>query len=272
MPHQRNASLQNAEVLERQKQYELFQESLPKVNKLLYQMLLNEIIPLSTHVEDQLEASSVLQDTGVGAKGLPGSVEKLTLQETNAPPTNELIYKLSLLADEDENKYNNVLKRIRDIGIKLGSRLTNLLVFTNNVNLNFKEMDLLLIMKFICRDVWKQLFGKQIDNLKTNHRGTFYLIDYDYTLFQDFCIETNTIPSQLNEDMILTKELKLVEPFLELPVGIIKGVLLSLGYPLDEVICLATFVDKPREKLRNGFPKGISFHVQITKSTMTTSS
>lgn len=267
MPHQHNNPAQNPEAVERQRQYELFQESLPKVNKLVYQMLLNEIIPLSSHVENQLQT---IPGEESGNDSTTDQLKDMSLEEksTSGPTSSdELISKLSQLADEDENEYNNTLKRIRDIGIKLGTKLTNLLVFTNNVNLNFKEMDLLLVMKFICRDVWKQIFGKQMDNLKTNHRGTFYLIDYDYGLIQDFCIETNTIPSQLNEDIIASKELKLVEPFLELPVGIIKGVLLSLGYPLDEVICLATFIDKPREKIRNGFPKGISFHVQITKST-----
>ncbi|CAL9730172.1 trafficking protein particle complex subunit 33 [Monosporozyma unispora] len=265
MPHQRNSSIQNPEALERQRQYELFQESLPKVNALVYQMLLNEIIPLSSHVENQLQTIPMEE---FSEDQTESQLKDLSLEEkqvSNPSSSDQLIYKLSQLADEDENEFNNTLKRVRDIGIKLGTRLTNLLVFTNNVNLNFKEMDLLLIMKFICRDVWKQIFGKQIDNLKTNHRGTFYLIDYDYALIQDFCIETNTIPSQLNEEVITSKELKLVEPFLELPVGIIKGVLLSLGYPLEEVICLATFIDKPREKIRNGFPKGISFHVQITK-------
>lgn len=255
--------MQSPEALERQRQYELYQESLPKMNKLMYQMLLNELIPLSTHVENQLEWNTLQEKEEGGA-----DIQNLSLDNrSRIIPSDKLVYNLTQFAEEDESKYNNILKRIRDIGIKLGSRLTNLLVFTNNVNLNFKEMDLLLIMKFICRDVWKQLFGKQIDNLKTNHRGTFYLIDYDYPLIQDFCIETNTIPSQLNEEQVTNKELKLIEPFLELPVGIIKGVLLSLGYPLDEVICLSTFVDKPRERVRNGFPKGISFHVQITKLT-----
>lgn len=290
MPHQQrhnNGSMTNNEAIERQRQYEMFQDSLPKVNKILFQMILNEIIPLSVRIENQLTQDNKFQndtkfDT-VGdsssdkASGLDNitklkdlSISAKADPETHlgniSSPDDVLIYKLSQSVDEDENKYNNILKRIRDIGIKIGTKLVNLLIFTNNINLNFKEMDLLLIMKFICRDVWKHVFGKQIDNLKTNHRGTFYLTDLDYPLLQSFCIETNTIPSQLNEEFILNKESKLVEPFLELPVGIIKGVLLSLGYPLDEVICLATFIDKPKERIKNSFPKGISFHVQITKS------
>lgn len=33
------------------------------------------------------------------------------------------------------------------------------------------------IIKFLCKDLWQALFRKQIDNLKTNHRGTFVLTD-----------------------------------------------------------------------------------------------
>ena len=32
-------------------------------------------------------------------------------------------------------------------------------------------------IKFVCKDLWMRVFRKQIDNLKTNHRGTFVLID-----------------------------------------------------------------------------------------------
>ncbi|XLT36107.1 hypothetical protein HN873_067399, partial [Arachis hypogaea] len=37
--------------------------------------------------------------------------------------------------------------------------------------------DHLEAIKFICKDFWTELFKKQIDNLKTNHRGTFVLQD-----------------------------------------------------------------------------------------------
>lgn len=33
------------------------------------------------------------------------------------------------------------------------------------------------MIKFICKDLWTLVFRKQIDNLKTNHRGTFVLTD-----------------------------------------------------------------------------------------------
>lgn len=35
--------------------------------------------------------------------------------------------------------------------------------------------DTLDMIKFLCKDVWQLIFRKQIDNLKTNHRVSFFL-------------------------------------------------------------------------------------------------
>lgn len=243
-------------AMSEQHQYQLFEESLRKVNRLVFQMLINEMIPLSMGIEKKLEMadSEELSDKLSKMEVTEGEDSATTTHNADdIIPSNQLIHELSELKDED--KYNRVIDRVRNIGYQVGNKLSELLIFTNNPNLQFKEMDLLLIMKFICRDVWKQLYGKQIDNLKTNHRGTFYLIDYDYQPIREFCIEENA----------LKKELKLVEPFLEFPVGIIKGVLASLGYSKEQVICLATFIDRPNNDIPDTtFAKGISFHVQIT--------
>ncbi|GAA5980995.1 hypothetical protein JCM11641_001423 [Rhodosporidiobolus odoratus] len=37
--------------------------------------------------------------------------------------------------------------------------------------------DTLEVIKFLCKDVWTSLYDKQIDNLRTNHRGTWVLLD-----------------------------------------------------------------------------------------------
>ncbi|CCD23465.1 Trs33p NDAI_0B04310 [Naumovozyma dairenensis CBS 421] len=250
-----------------QHQFQLFQESLPKVSHHVYEMLLNEIIPMTVSVENQLEMIAS-EDTSKGdLKEVP--IEKLALEDkeikeeksdristnynTNGPlyQSHKMLWELSEM--EDEEKCNNISERLRNIGFQLGKKLSELLVFTNNPNLKFKGMDLLMVMKFICRDVWKQIFGKQIDNLKTNHRGTFYLIDYEYRPIQSFSL------SETASKM----ELKLAEPFFELPLGIIKGVLASLGYFPDDVICLASFIDRPPDRAKNAFSKGVSFHIQV---------
>lgn len=37
--------------------------------------------------------------------------------------------------------------------------------------------DTLDVIKFLCKDLWTLVFKKQIDNLKTNHRGVYVLTD-----------------------------------------------------------------------------------------------
>ena len=39
------------------------------------------------------------------------------------------------------------------------------------------ESHILDLVKFICKDVWIALYEKQVDNLRTNHRGVYVLVD-----------------------------------------------------------------------------------------------
>lgn len=228
---------------------------LPQVDRLLFDRLFNEMVPLAIRLE--------LNSISTSASSSTPTISNLNLQDLPTP-SHEWIYQLLQIAETDEDQYNRILKRIRDMGISIGNKLTQSMIF-NPVNgqVNLQDMELLMVMKFICRDVWKQMFGKAMDNLKTNHRGTFYLIDLNYLPISEFSMDLESMDDP-QSNAVQKRELKLVEPFLELPVGIIKGVLESLGFPLDEVICLATFIDKPKDKANIGFVKGISFHVQMT--------
>ncbi|GFR45946.1 hypothetical protein Agub_g7412 [Astrephomene gubernaculifera] len=44
--------------------------------------------------------------------------------------------------------------------------------------------DTLEIIKFVCKDFWQALFKKQVDNLKTNHRGVYVLQDNGFRWLQ----------------------------------------------------------------------------------------
>ena len=39
------------------------------------------------------------------------------------------------------------------------------------------ESHILDLVKFVCKDVWISLYDKQVDNLRTNHRGVYVLVD-----------------------------------------------------------------------------------------------
>lgn len=41
----------------------------------------------------------------------------------------------------------------------------------------FEPLDL---VKFLCRDVWQSVYQKQIDNLRTNHKGVFVIQDISF--------------------------------------------------------------------------------------------
>lgn len=238
-----------------QHQLQIFQNSLPKVNQIAFQMLLNEMVPLAVSVENRLAQEDNGGNTQEAGSSEDNDAVAEMVKDLHINPKLDFpSHKLCLqLYEADQDTKERILERLRSMGFQTGNKLSELLVFSNNPNLSFKDMDLLAIMKFICRDVWKQMFGKQIDNLKTNHRGTFYLFDYEYRPIQPFALD----------DQSTERELEMIKPFLEIPVGMIKGVLSSLGYKQEQVICMASYVDRPADRPKSTFSKGISFHVQV---------
>lgn len=78
------------------------------------------------------------------------------------------------------------------------------------------------IMKWICKEFWNELFLKSIDNLRTNHRGTFVLRDTQFKWI-----------SRLSQNLVDRKEKlspqDIALEYLVLPCGIVKGALHALG-------------------------------------------
>ncbi|SCU95844.1 LANO_0E11584g1_1 [Lachancea nothofagi CBS 11611] len=247
-----NQTPEMSEHQRQQLQFQLFQESLPKVNEMVYWMLLNETVPLAISVENNLSKSSTSEPEA--SQSLERELDsKLTLSPTNDLPSHKLLQQY-LTADEE--KQAKIKQRLSNTGFLLGQKLSQLLIFSNNPNISFKNMDLLTVMKFVCRDVWRQMYGKQIDNLKTNHRGTFYLLDYNYKPIESFALEEN----------LSAQEHTLIEPYLEIPCGVIRGVLESLGFQEEgQVVCNATIVEPPESSgtTITGTPPAISFNVQV---------
>lgn len=55
------------------------------------------------------------------------------------------------------------------------------------------------MIKFICKDLWMLVFRKQIDNLKTNHRGTFVLTDNRFQPLARMSVDRRRGPRGLEE-------------------------------------------------------------------------
>ncbi|KAK4569823.1 hypothetical protein LTR86_002792 [Recurvomyces mirabilis] len=78
-------------------------------------------------------------------------------------------------------------------------------------------------IKFICKDLWILVFRKQIDNLKTNHRGIFVLTDTKFQPLGRMSVDRRTGIRGAEE------ALARAQTYLYFPCGVIRGALAGLG-------------------------------------------
>ncbi|CAD5189968.1 unnamed protein product [Musa acuminata subsp. malaccensis] len=121
-------------------------------------------------------------------------------------------------------------RRIEAIGYQVGHQLIERYTVERP-----RFSDHLEAIKFICKDFWSELFKKQIDNLKTNHRGTFVLQDNRFRWLTRVSIDPSLDISEASQDSsVVTPENKAAEAtsmHLYFPCGIIRGALSNLGIP-----------------------------------------
>ncbi|TDZ74412.1 Trafficking protein particle complex subunit 6B [Colletotrichum trifolii] len=110
--------------------------------------------------------------------------------------------------DEDEER-DAVFYRLETLGYRVGQGL----VERDRPRFN----DTLDVIKFVCKDLWSLVFRKQIDNLKTNHRGVYVLTDNSFKPFSRMSTETGG------------QAVVRAQPFLWFPCGIVRGALAALG-------------------------------------------
>ena len=100
--------------------------------------------------------------------------------------------------------------KLRAMGIRVGQ------VLQERLNIDApRTQDEVDIVRFVCRDVWTNLFLKQIDKLKTDNKGAYYLIDNEFCLLK-----------QVTESMQYVRELPL---FLEFTCGLVQGTFVQFG-------------------------------------------
>lgn len=172
------------------------------VNSTCLDLLLNEIVPLAIRTTEE-QSKPINQ-------ALDDKTSQLSLEQPLAGGVE--IFDSEFLNSEDVNY------KIEQYGFSIGLRMAEILIYNNSNNEILKNLELLNIMKFVCRDVWKLVYGKQMDNLRTNHRGTFVLIDNSFKNF-------NRLDSPIDFNDTINKS----KPYLWIPAGIIRGVLKSFG-------------------------------------------
>ncbi|KAK2977370.1 hypothetical protein RJ640_013349 [Escallonia rubra] len=127
------------------------------------------------------------------------------------------------------NKPDLAARRIEAIGYQVGHQLSERYTMERP-----RFSDHLEAIKFICKDFWSELFKKQIDNLKTNHRGTFVLQDNRFRWLSHMSIDPSPENSGSTQDPSAVAENKAAEAasmHLYFPCGIIRGALSNLGIP-----------------------------------------
>lgn len=113
--------------------------------------------------------------------------------------------------DEDEER-DAVFFRLESLGYRVGQGLVER--FSRD---RPRFTDTLDVIKFLCKDLWMLVFRKQIDNLKTNHRGVYVLTDNSFKPFS----RMSTVAGG--------QAVVRAQPFLWFPCGIIRGALAAMG-------------------------------------------
>jgi hypothetical protein len=116
---------------------------------------------------------------------------------------------------------------LRLIGEQVGRALAERLSTSKKPPLSSQ----LEIVKWVCKDFWNAVFLKSIDNLKTNHKGTYVLRDTSFRwtrrLSQNVYGGVERVPSSL-----------LCMDYLVLPEAMVKGALAAFG--LDATVTAET--------------------------------
>lgn len=156
-------------------------------------------------------------------------VKRLTLMTMSSPRFRKDLSSeasnLAVIQYEDDER-EAIYGKLELLGFKVGQRLVER--FSRDKP---RFSDSLDIIKFICKDIWMLLFKKQVDNLKTNHKGVYVLTDLSFSWFLRMSTKTG------GQDAINKAQI-----FLWFPCGILRGILANLG---EECTVLATITGLP---------------------------
>lgn len=174
------------------------------VNRVCLSLLVQELVPTAIRVTHARQESNTLDNADPQTR-----IDTLLSTPDDLPGTS-VIFRSDLLMSDD------TIYRVETYGYSLGMRLAEYIMYS--LRSEIKLVVVLDVMKFICRELWKELYGKQMDSLRTNHRGTFVLIDTNFK-----SIANLSSPDSISELMSAAKV------YLLFPCGIIRGVLTSFG-------------------------------------------
>lgn len=174
--------------------------------------LLIELVPLAQRVTSQRDFPSSSATTTQNPDNKHDSASSHHHHHRKSDSHHPPAAADSLKKIDDEEHLDAVHLRLESQGYRVGQGLVER--FSRD---RPRFNDTLDVIKFLCKDLWSLVFGKNIDNLKTNHRGVYVLTDNAFRPFSRMSTETGS------------QAVLRAQPFLWFPCGIIRGALAALG-------------------------------------------
>ncbi|KAF2484604.1 transport protein particle component [Neohortaea acidophila] len=207
----------------------------PKANAAALDFLLIELVPLAQRITEQVQArEKVLMEEYRRSKiftnntASSSSSDKTTSTSATdgadvaSPPSAAKDTKAEVTSIGfpivDEQAREGMFWRLDSLGYRVGQGLVER--FSANKPRPQTPLD---CIKFVCKDLWQLVFRKQIDNLKTNHRGIFVLTDQRFQALSRMSVDKRAGPKALEE------ALSRAQLSLYFPCGVIRGALAGLG-------------------------------------------
>ncbi|EMC97697.1 hypothetical protein BAUCODRAFT_462989 [Baudoinia panamericana UAMH 10762] len=208
----------------------------PKAAASALDFLLIELVPLAQRVTEQVNArhkalreqyertrtsirttasTPINQDEQQGANAENGAIgrEAKRSVDDQEPALTSLGFPVMT-----EQTREGVFWRLDGMGYRVGQGLVER--FSVNKPRPTNELD---AIKFICKDLWILVFRKQIDNLKTNHRGIFVLTDNKFQPLSKMSIDRRAGNKAAEETAARA------QTYLYYPCGVIRGALSGFG-------------------------------------------
>jgi hypothetical protein len=166
-------------------------------------------------VAEGVSATSLSRTTPGAERDAASNLESLPLEHCQSlerawsvPPSKE-----SSLASKQAETLT--LQRVEEAGFYVGERLAR----TDALHIPFERGSIteLDALKVVCRDVWRSVFGKQVDSLKTNHHGVYVIFDASFRWLR----YVHEMPDSIGTPSW----------YCTFPAGLIRGVLMQLGHP-----------------------------------------
>ncbi|KAI6710663.1 hypothetical protein PZA11_002838 [Diplocarpon coronariae] len=180
------------------------------LNSSCLDLLLIELVPMAYRVVNEVDSTS---STGTSKDGKGGKAghESVGSGVAKSSGGNVSGNGSGRKMDEEEER-DAVFFRLEMLGYRVGQGLVER--FSRD---RPRFTDTLDVIKFLCKDLWMLVFRKQIDNLKTNHRGVYVLTDNSFRPFARMSTEAGGAA------------VVRAQPFLWFPCGVIRGALASMG-------------------------------------------